>query len=36
VTTQNLDLIDPALLLLAYRGGVFPMADRVMTRKFSG
>lgn len=27
MTTQNLDLIDPALLLLAYRGGVFPMAD---------
>lgn len=27
MTTQNLDLIEPALLLLAYRGGVFPMAD---------
>ena len=27
MTTENLDLIDPALLLLAYRGGVFPMAD---------
>ncbi|WDF73017.1 leucyl/phenylalanyl-tRNA--protein transferase [Novosphingobium sp. KACC 22771] len=24
---ENFDLIDPALLLLAYRGGVFPMAD---------
>ncbi|MBN9143013.1 MULTISPECIES: leucyl/phenylalanyl-tRNA--protein transferase [unclassified Novosphingobium] len=24
---ENPDLIDPALLLLAYRGGVFPMAD---------
>lgn len=24
---EKLDLIDPALLLLAYRGGVFPMAD---------